>query len=216
MHTTTHARAESRRRPTLPRGLGLVAVGLVVLTGVVVLPAFALENEPADVAPSSQRNDRDGTDDPPTTTSTTTSTTATTLSPEAALEQQLAAMTDDERRAWELFTMNPEQRDAFGRFLAPPSPETRSAPAAPAGVWDQLAYCEAGGNWAHAPVGSHGYSGGLMFLPSTWRAYGGGEFAPEAYQASREAQIVVAERIRSGHGGSYRAWPGCRAKLGLA
>jgi hypothetical protein len=92
---------------------------------------------------------------------------------------------------------------------APAVTETPEVPAASSSGanWDALAQCEAGGNWAHPPVGSYGYSGGLMFLPSTWRSYGGTEFAPQAYQASRSQQIVVAERILADV--SRSAWPGC-------
>jgi hypothetical protein len=88
-------------------------------------------------------------------------------------------------------------------------------PTASAGgsVWDQIAQCESGQNWATNT--GNGYSGGLQFLHSTWNSYGGAEFAPMAYQATRNQQIVVAERIRASQGGTYRAWPGCRAKLGL-
>ena len=60
-------------------------------------------------------------------------------------------------------------------------------------MWDKVAYCESGGNWA-INLGS-GYYGGLQMLGSTWRNYGGTEFAPTADQASREQQIAVAERI---------------------
>ena len=42
---------------------------------------------------------------------------------------------------------------------------------------------------------------------------GGGEFAPDAYLASREQQIVVAERVLASQG--WGAWPGCSSKLGL-
>jgi resuscitation-promoting factor RpfB len=79
-------------------------------------------------------------------------------------------------------------------------------------VWDQIAACESGGNWAINT--GNGYSGGLQFAPSTWLSNGGGAFAPYAYQASREQQIVVAERIRAASGG-YGAWPACAASLGL-
>jgi hypothetical protein len=79
--------------------------------------------------------------------------------------------------------------------------------------WDLLAQCEAGGNWATNT--GNGYHGGLQFHPGTWRSYGGTEFAPYAYLASREQQIVVAERILASHGGTFKAWPGCRRKLGL-
>ena len=78
-------------------------------------------------------------------------------------------------------------------------------------VWDELAQCEAGGNWA-ANTGN-GYYGGLQFSGSTWTASGGGEFAPTANLASREQQIVVAERVLASQG--WGAWPSCSSKLGL-
>src|SRR6476659_9502568 len=70
--------------------------------------------------------------------------------------------------------------------------------------------CESGGNWS-INTGS-GYYGGLQMLGSTWQAYGGPEFAPRADLATREQQIVVAERIRADVG--YGAWPACSRKLG--
>lgn len=79
--------------------------------------------------------------------------------------------------------------------------------------WDQLVQCEAGGNW-HVNSGN-GYSGGLQFVHSTWIANGGGAYAPMAYQASPRQQIAVAQRIVASSGGTYGAWPGCRAHLGL-
>jgi uncharacterized protein YabE (DUF348 family) len=81
-------------------------------------------------------------------------------------------------------------------------------------VWDQLAKCEAGGNWA-ANTGNH-YYGGLQFDKGTWNSYGGSAYAPTPDQASREEQIAVAERVRAGRGGSYSAWPGCSSRLGLS
>lgn len=83
-------------------------------------------------------------------------------------------------------------------------------------VWDELADCEASGDWQHPPVSSYGYSGGLMFLPSTWTSYGGTEFAAQAHHATREQQIIVAERILEDHDGTFKkGWPGCRSELGL-
>ncbi|MDO5512455.1 resuscitation-promoting factor Rpf1 domain-containing protein [Corynebacterium sp.] len=97
---------------------------------------------------------------------------------------------------------------AFGTAAALMAP---AAAAAPDSDWDRLAQCEAGGNW-HINTGN-GYHGGLQFSPSTWRAYGGTEFAPYAYQATREQQIAVAERTLAGQG--WGAWPSCSARLGL-
>lgn len=77
--------------------------------------------------------------------------------------------------------------------------------------WDQLAICESGGNWAYPPVAG-GFSGGIMFHIGTWRSNGGLEFAPDAYLATREQQIIVAERVLAGSG--WRAWPGCSRRYG--
>jgi hypothetical protein len=89
-----------------------------------------------------------------------------------------------------------------------------AAPAAYAAsdsTWDRLAQCESGGNWAINT--GNGYHGGLQFSPRTWSAFGGGEFARFAYQASREQQIVVAERVLAEQG--WNAWPSCSRKLGI-
>ena len=83
----------------------------------------------------------------------------------------------------------------------------------PDGMWDVLAFCESSGDWGHLPVAG-GFSGGLMFHITTWRAMGGTEYAPDAYLATREQQIDIAERTRTAAGGSMRAWPGCANKHG--
>ena len=71
------------------------------------------------------------------------------------------------------------------------------------GVWDRIAACESGGNWA-ANTGN-GYYGGLQFNLGTWQSYGG---SGRPDQNSREQQIAVAERVRDAEGG-YGAWPVC-------
>lgn len=92
---------------------------------------------------------------------------------------------------------------------------TRPAPTTPdvaqGSVWDALAMCEATGNWSINT--GNGFSGGLQFTDSTWLAYGGGQFAPQAWQASREQQIVIGQKVQAGQG--WGAWPACSAKLGL-
>lgn len=87
-----------------------------------------------------------------------------------------------------------------------------NASAAPDSDWDRLASCEAGGNWGINT--GNGFQGGLQFSPSTWKSHGGGEFAASAHNASREEQIVVAERVLASQG--WGAWPSCSAKLGLS
>lgn len=86
-----------------------------------------------------------------------------------------------------------------------------AATAAPDSDWDRLAQCESGGNW-HINTGN-GYYGGVQFSGSTWNGFGGQEFAPRADLATREEQIVVAERVLASQG--WGAWPACSAKLGL-
>ena len=94
----------------------------------------------------------------------------------------------------------------------PPAPKKKaSAPAVSSGsVWDRLARCESGGNWA-STVGT--FEGGLQFHPSTWDAYKPGGYPNHAYQASREQQIAVAKRVLADQG--WAAWPACSRKLGL-
>jgi resuscitation-promoting factor RpfA len=83
-----------------------------------------------------------------------------------------------------------------------------TANAAPDSAWDRLAQCESGGNW-NINTGN-GFSGGLQFTPSTWRAFGG---TGSAHQASREQQIAVAERVLASQG--WNAWPTCSVKTGV-
>lgn len=90
------------------------------------------------------------------------------------------------------------------------APLALAAPAQAAPNWDALAQCESGGRW-NINTGN-GYSGGLQFAPSTWRAYGGTQYAPTAAGASREQQIAVAERVLASQGPG--AWPACTRKTG--
>jgi resuscitation-promoting factor RpfB len=81
--------------------------------------------------------------------------------------------------------------------------------------WDKIAQCETGGNWS-APGPE--WQGGLGIWFENWNAYGGREFAPTAGKATREQQIIVAERIRQdmiakGNGNGWGAW-GCGRMLG--
>jgi uncharacterized protein YabE (DUF348 family) len=76
-------------------------------------------------------------------------------------------------------------------------------------VWDSLAQCESGGNWAINT--GNGYYGGLQFNLGTWQSYGGTGLPSEA---SRETQIAIATKLRDASGG-YGAWPGCASSLGL-
>ena len=75
-------------------------------------------------------------------------------------------------------------------------------------VWDRLAQCESGGNWAMNS--GNGFYGGLQFMASTWHAMGGSGLPS---QASRETQIAIAQKLQASAG--WGQWPACSAKLGL-
>lgn len=84
--------------------------------------------------------------------------------------------------------------------------DTDVARADPGVGWNEIAACESSGNWS---IHTSQFTGGLQILSSTWVAYGGTQYAPQAYQASKSQQIAVAERILAGQG--IRAWPVCGA-----
>lgn len=92
---------------------------------------------------------------------------------------------------------------SYSRQTAP-----RAAVSANGSTWDKLAQCESGGNW-NINTGN-GYSGGLQFSASSWRAAGG---SGSAANASREEQIARAETLKARQG--WGAWPACSSKLGL-
>lgn len=98
---------------------------------------------------------------------------------------------------------------AVGTKEPAPEPAPTANYASGGTVWDSLAQCESGGNWAINT--GNGYYGGLQFSLSTWRAYGGPGYP---HQQSRETQIAIATKLRDASGG-YGAWPSCSAKLGL-
>jgi hypothetical protein len=93
--------------------------------------------------------------------------------------------------------------------LAGTANATGKAPTASDDVWDRIAQCESGGKWNTST--GNGYSGGLQFSPSTWRAYGG---KGSAHSASRGQQIAVAEKVLAAQG--WGAWPSCSKKAGAS
>ncbi|MFJ3220136.1 transglycosylase family protein [Kitasatospora sp. NPDC086801] len=99
-----------------------------------------------------------------------------------------------------------------GVGLAMPLLTATGASAAPASTWDAVAQCESGGNWSINT--GNGFSGGLQFTPSTWKAYGGTSYAAQANQASKAQQISVAEKVLAAQGPG--AWPVCSQKAGLS
>jgi resuscitation-promoting factor RpfB len=82
-------------------------------------------------------------------------------------------------------------------------------------IWDALARCESGGRWdiVRRVNANLSYYGGLQFHPGTWNRNRPVDFPPFANEATREQQIVVAERVLARQG--WGAWPGCARRLGL-
>ena len=86
---------------------------------------------------------------------------------------------------------------------------TSASKTTPSGsVWDQLAACEAGGNWS-ANTGN-GYYGGLQFSVDSWRSVGGSGYP---HEHSRETQIEMGKKLQARQG--WSAWGACAEKLGL-
>ena len=89
-------------------------------------------------------------------------------------------------------------------------------------VWDDVADCESG-EWDRHGVPIEGtadwayddglFEGGLNFHPDTWDWLRDPEHPDAAFDASREVQMLVAERVLEVQG--WRAWPVCSRKLGL-
>ncbi|MFJ5228959.1 transglycosylase family protein [Kitasatospora sp. NPDC088391] len=86
-----------------------------------------------------------------------------------------------------------------------------SASAADVSTWDKVAQCESTGNWSINT--GNGFYGGLQFTSSTWAAFGGTAYAPQADQASKAQQIAVAEKVLASQGPG--AWPVCSVQAGL-
>ncbi len=78
-------------------------------------------------------------------------------------------------------------------------------------VWDKVAQCESGGNWKINT--GNGYYGGLQFLGSSWRAYGGKKYASHAHKATKAEQIAIARRVLADVGRG--AWPTCGRRANL-
>ncbi len=78
-------------------------------------------------------------------------------------------------------------------------------------VWDSVAMCESSGNWSINT--GNGFYGGLQFVPSTWAAFGGTDYAARADLATKDEQIAIARRVLYTQGPG--AWPVCSVRAGL-
>lgn len=159
---------------------------------------------------------------------------------EAAIENFTEAADIDSTKP-EIILSALQQEDAPAPPPPPPEPEPEPqaepspepAPQTARNVWDSLSECESG-NWINGgasfeegsarwdwakpgtPVPSWGttiHHGGLQFHPNTWSAFKLDGYPQYAYDATREQQIAVAERVLAAQG--WNAWPTCARKLGL-
>jgi murein DD-endopeptidase MepM/ murein hydrolase activator NlpD len=99
---------------------------------------------------------------------------------------------------------------ALGGAAAATVTGTGAAQAATVNQWDRIAACESGdmnilgsARW-NLPYGDGGSTGGLQIQLGTWNDFGGPQYAPQAYQATKKQQILVAEKILAVQGAS--AW----------
>ena len=86
-----------------------------------------------------------------------------------------------------------------------------AAPAQASTAWDAVAQCESSGNWSINT--GNGYYGGLQFSASTWKAFGGHQYASNAHLATKAQQIAIAQKTLAVQGPG--AWPTCSKKAGL-
>ncbi|MFD5610384.1 transglycosylase family protein [Kitasatospora sp. NPDC127060] len=87
-----------------------------------------------------------------------------------------------------------------------------SAQAASVATWDKVAQCESSGNWSIVSA-NRLYYGGLQINLTNWRYYGGLNYAPRPDLASKQQQILIAEKILADQGA--RAWS-CAPGTGLS
>lgn len=126
-------------------------------------------------------------------------------------EEHRAEMEEQERLAAARAAQEASEEAVEQAEEPPVTRQERKPQPARAATWDALAVCESGGDWSINT--GNGYSGGLQFHPQTWTSHGGREFAPYAYQATREQQIAIAEKVLASQG--WGAWPSCSKQLGL-
>lgn len=192
-HVLDHVRV--RTLAVLALGVGALVAGAI---------AVAAAEEPAQDVHAAGADIRAAADGP----------SAPELVRRQALEQAVGRRGARVRAAQEAVGIAEVADAKADRYAIEPAPEPPPPPApdyASGGtVWDRLAQCESGGNWASS-VGL--YEGGLQFHPSTWDRNKPSGYPDAAYQASRAQQIQVAERVLARQG--WGAWPSCASKLGL-
>lgn len=107
-----------------------------------------------------------------TTTKETTNATRTIEPPATTTTTTVASTTTTEPNSWDI--------DWLATLETPTD-----------AYWNKVAECETGNNWRNGGR----WAGGLGIYVGTWRGWGGEEFASTPDRATREEQIVVANRI---------------------
>ncbi|MFE5585322.1 transglycosylase family protein, partial [Kitasatospora sp. NPDC056531] len=99
----------------------------------------------------------------------------------------------------------------LGLAVASATLGTGQANAASVATWDKVAQCESTGNWSINT--NNGYYGGLQISLSNWQHYGGTAYAARPDLATKQQQILIAEKILADQGAG--AWT-CSPGTGLA
>ena len=174
--------------------IGSVLVVILLITAFLIQPKELSSAKDIDVTTTD-------TTEPPTTTSQATTTT-TIMVPETTTTTRASTTT---------YIIPPEPTTTTTKYIPPTTTTTIKSYSSSNSVWDSLAQCESGGNWSMNS--GNGFYGGVQFMYSTWHSMGGGQFAEYPHNASREEQIIVAERLLNASG--WGQWPACSRKLGL-
>lgn len=69
--------------------------------------------------------------------------------------------------------------------------QLRTRKAASVEFWEAVSWCEVNHDWTDRGY----YSGGLGMAQSVWTNFGGKQFAPRPYLATKTQQIIVANRV---------------------
>lgn len=93
-------------------------------------------------------------------------------------------------------TNPPVNKEGFTKAMLELQIQMRNPKVPPVEYWEQVAICESSKDGYTADWHDRGrWSGGLGIYIGTWVRWGGRQFAPTPYQATKAEQMVVANRI---------------------